>query len=459
VRTLSRREATEERRFLAILTACSLFAVGAAFVLSGGTYRPKRGRGPSATRRYSPRARRYAHDRIAPEPGLGAEPEYGQASAHQISARRHRGRGIGRESVGSVAARVSHRSSGFLRPTLRRPTPRTVRRIAVPALVGAVTVLVAVPIAWQLERTSDNVGALPDVPGETEAPPQPDTSVSVARTPEPVPLDSPSGETEQPSPAVAIAASSIDRDHDAPSTLSDPPHAPSAQALIPVDPPTETVPPPMYGPTVDLTAAATTNTVTPNAAAPDASLAGATDLSPPTPRSERHANRPPPASVHSALLSDIVAPAFASPVRVQIPRIGLDARVEPVGVAPDSRAVAVPPDGQTVAWYRHSAAPTQPGSAVLTAHVDYDGNRGAFFQLRLLQPGDTITIELDDGAREKFEVVARRSYARDRLPRQRIFGSGGPPVLTLVTCGGGFNETDRSYDSNVVVFAVPADPS
>ena len=124
----------------------------------------------------------------------------------------------------SVAARGSRRSSGFLRPTLRRPTPRTVRRIAVPALVGAVTVLVAVPIAWQLEHTSDNVGTLPDVPGETEAPPQPDTPVAVVHTPKPTPLDSPSGETEQPSPAVAIAASSIDRDHDAPTTLSDPPH-------------------------------------------------------------------------------------------------------------------------------------------------------------------------------------------------------------------------------------------
>jgi len=327
-------------------------------------------------------------------------------------------------------------------------------------LVGAVTVLVAVPIAWQLEHTSDNVGTLPDVPGETEAPPQPDTPVAVVHTPKPTPLDSPSGETEQPSPAVAIAASSIDRDHDAPTTLSDPPHAPSAQVLVPVSRPTETAPPPpTYGPVIDLTAAATTNATTSNAAAPDASLVGSFDVSPPTPSSERDANRPPPASVHSALLSDIVAPAFASPVRVQIPRIGPDARVEPVGVDPASRAVAVPPDGQTVAWYRHSAAPTQPGSAVLTAHVDYGGKRGAFFELRLLQPGDTITIELGDGAHEQFEVLARRSYARDRLPRQRIFSSDGPPVLTLVTCGGGFNETDRSYDSNVVVFAVPVDPS
>lgn len=77
MRNLSRREATEDRRFLAILTACSLFAVGAAFFLSGGAYRTNRRRAPSATRRYSPRARRYARDRIAPEPGLGAEPEYG----------------------------------------------------------------------------------------------------------------------------------------------------------------------------------------------------------------------------------------------------------------------------------------------------------------------------------------------------------------------------------------------
>jgi len=144
---------------------------------------------------------------------------------------------------------------------------------------------------------------------------------------------------------------------------------------------------------------------------------------------------------------------------VQIPRIGLDARVEPVGVDPASRAVGLPSDGQTVVRYRHSAAPTQPGSAVLTAHVDYDGQRGPFYELRLLEPGDTITVELDDGARQQFEVVARRSYARDELPRRRIFASSGPPVLSLVTCGGGFNETERRYNANVVVFTVPVDPS
>ena len=409
MRGLSRSEATEDLRFLAILTASSLFAVGAGFVLPGGAYRARRRRAPLATRRYSLRARRYARDRIAPEPVPRTEPEHRQSSEHEISAPRHREHDVARDSVISVAARDSRRSPAFLRPTLRRPTPRAVRRVAVPALVGALIVLVAVPIAWQLERTSDNVGVLPDALSEMEVSPQPETPGTVERTPEPTPLDSPSGETERPSPAVAATAPTIDRAHDAPTTASDPPRAPSAQV--------------------------------------------------PAPRGRPTPATRPLTSVHSALLSDIVAPAQASPVRVQIPRIGLDARVEPVGVDPASRAVAVPPDGQTVAWYRHSAAPTQPGSAVLTAHVDYDGQRGAFFELRLLQPGDTITIELDDGVRQQFEVAARKSYARDELPRQRIFGSDGPPMLTLVTCGGGFNETERSYDSNVVVFALPVDAS
>jgi len=35
-----------------------------------------------------------------------------------------------------------------------------------------------------------------------------------------------------------------------------------------------------------------------------------------------------------------------------------------------------------------------------------------------------------------------------------LFARTGQPRLTLITCGGAFNRTTRSYDNNIVVTAV-----
>ena len=56
-------------------------------------------------------------------------------------------------------------------------------------------------------------------------------------------------------------------------------------------------------------------------------------------------------------------------------------------------------------------------------------------------------------------MVGRSTYLKNELPFDTIFSREGNPVLTLVTCGGGFSQSSRSYDSNVVVYAVPVDLS
>ncbi len=43
-----------------------------------------------------------------------------------------------------------------------------------------------------------------------------------------------------------------------------------------------------------------------------------------------------------------------------------------------------------------------------------------------------------------------------RLPVDSLFDRRGGPRLTLVTCGGEFDQQARSYRDNVVVVAVPA---
>ena len=46
-----------------------------------------------------------------------------------------------------------------------------------------------------------------------------------------------------------------------------------------------------------------------------------------------------------------------------------------------------------------------------------------------------------------------RQYAKTRYPSGTIYGATGFPALRLITCGGTFDYTSRSYLSSTVVFA------
>ena len=143
------------------------------------------------------------------------------------------------------------------------------------------------------------------------------------------------------------------------------------------------------------------------------------------------------------------------PVGLRIDALDVDAPVLPYGV--DSRGQMDVPDNTTdVAWYEHGPRPGDSGSAVLAAHVDLEGQGpGVFFDLRTLEEGDRVTVINDDGTEDAFRVLARVVYDKGNLPLDVIFSRQGPPVLTLITCGGDFNPRVRGYDSNVVVYAVP----
>ena len=93
---------------------------------------------------------------------------------------------------------------------------------------------------------------------------------------------------------------------------------------------------------------------------------------------------------------------------------------------------------------------------MLAGHVDDRvQGRGAFFDLRALEVGDEVRVTDEDGATTTWSVTGRRTYEKDSLPIDQLYERGGPPRLVLITCGGDFDRAARSYESNVVVEAVP----
>lgn len=146
----------------------------------------------------------------------------------------------------------------------------------------------------------------------------------------------------------------------------------------------------------------------------------------------------------------------ASPVGLRIPDLGVDVPVVPVGVDRTNGGMEIPEDVATVGWYRFGPGfDAQQGSTVLAGHVDRAGQEGALFDLRDLEPEATLVLSGPDGQVRSYAVVSRDRWSKDQVPLERLFARTGAPRLVVITCGGPFDESTRSYRDNVVITAVP----
>lgn len=145
-----------------------------------------------------------------------------------------------------------------------------------------------------------------------------------------------------------------------------------------------------------------------------------------------------------------------APVRLAVPRLGVVAAVDAVGVEPDGQ-MTIPAEVDRVGWYRFGPAPGSPGSAVLAGHVDgRTQGLGAMAALRGAAVDDEVLVTDATGGTTRWRVVARELIEKQVLPLDRLFAREGPPRLTLITCGGPFLPEYQSYRDNVVVVAEPA---
>jgi sortase (surface protein transpeptidase) len=158
----------------------------------------------------------------------------------------------------------------------------------------------------------------------------------------------------------------------------------------------------------------------------------------------------------AAPTSDVAAPTSAvpasPPVRLQVPAIGVDSQLMPLGLEDDG-SLEVPPSGFPAGWFTGAPVPGEVGPAVMAGHVDWGGSRGVFYDLRSLKPGDGITVTRADGSTVRFAVVSVEQFPKDAFPSHAVYGDLDHPGLRLITCGGSFDRHARSYVDNIVVFA------
>ena len=142
------------------------------------------------------------------------------------------------------------------------------------------------------------------------------------------------------------------------------------------------------------------------------------------------------------------------PVRLDIPGIGVDTALMPLGLQGNGE-IEVPPltRAGTAGWYQHSPAPGDTGPAVIVGHVDSETGPAVFYRLGSLRNGDPIRVRRSDGQVAEFRVTLVRTYPKSRFPTKRVYGSIGHAGLRLITCSGSYAEARGGYQSNTVVYA------
>jgi len=153
---------------------------------------------------------------------------------------------------------------------------------------------------------------------------------------------------------------------------------------------------------------------------------------------------------------------LAAPLQVRIDSIAVDAPLVRVGLEADG-AMEIPDEVAEIGWYDPDGLGVRPGSsgtAVLAGHVDSRRQgRGALYHLRDLRVDQTVEIDLEDGTTQLWRITEIIQYPKDVLPFDELFVWSGPPRLAVITCGGEFDRTARSYTDNIVAYAEPVDAS
>lgn len=143
------------------------------------------------------------------------------------------------------------------------------------------------------------------------------------------------------------------------------------------------------------------------------------------------------------------------PRYIRIAKAGVNNRVVKVGVKSDNELRA-PNNIFDVGWYENSSKPGQPGAALMDAHVHGPTKPGAFYNLKLLNVGDEIEVERGDGSKIKYKVAATETVPYQQVDMAKMMRpyTNSKQGLNLITCGGAYNKTTKTYEQRTLVYAV-----
>lgn len=143
------------------------------------------------------------------------------------------------------------------------------------------------------------------------------------------------------------------------------------------------------------------------------------------------------------------------PLQLRIPRIGVDAPFEPVGVLADG-SMGVPKQPERVGWYAFGPRPGERGSAVVAGHRGWQSGEAVFDRLSELRAGDTILVADAENVWHTFIVRGSKVFGPTENTDE-VFGRGVTAqkngiFLNLITCEGEWDVVSAQFTKRLVVF-------
>jgi hypothetical protein len=152
-----------------------------------------------------------------------------------------------------------------------------------------------------------------------------------------------------------------------------------------------------------------------------------------------------------SVFEEALEPIYGDPVRIEISSVGIDAEIEPVGVAVDG-SLETPKAWKNAGWYKKGANPGQPGNLLINAHYDDNfGRPAAFWQLKNVVLDDKVTVVDSYGRRYEYKVTEYNLVSIGDPNRADVFKSDGSAKITLITCGGVWISGKATYDKRLVI--------
>ena len=177
-------------------------------------------------------------------------------------------------------------------------------------------------------------------------------------------------------------------------------------------------------------------------------LPSAASTAAPSPR----ATRAPSSS--TAPSSPLPTGVGSNPIQITIPAIHVQANMMLLGLNAD-RTVQVPPLSMvgTAGWYDQSPTPGATGPSVILGHIDSAVyGDGVFYNLGDVRQGDSVSVLRADHMRADFRVDRVIEAPKTNFPTQEVYGNTSNAQVRLITCGGAFDSSARSYLDNIIVF-------
>lgn len=142
------------------------------------------------------------------------------------------------------------------------------------------------------------------------------------------------------------------------------------------------------------------------------------------------------------------------PKLLSIPSLELEAKIVPKSVDIGNELL-LPENIYDVGWYEASRKPNQPGVVLLHGHVSGPTERGIFYYLRVLEPGDEVRV-VDANDKEYTYVVEDRKFIPyDQLRTADLLASydSQKDGLNMVAFDTRFNVLSEQFQDRLVVYA------